>query len=511
MEPARSRLSAVVPLLLLGVVAWQLPQVGAMRNFCPMMVEKRVSCLEKNGTEEYRVPDPRCHLTRNYHDCQQTVVRHKPKYVKAFKTVKVLGTGCCPGFEGPQCKEACFNCTDFSDLVSRLTTLEQFVGIRTGERPQSARPDSPASPPFTGLDAPAGDSPPFEEPQPPAPVSPIGPVSPPGGRECSCPPGPFGPAGPPGPPGRDGATGLPGPPGPEGPAGEPGRDGFPGLSGPVGPEGPPGAPGLPGASGGRSGGQPRGDMGGPALDRPVPEYSVPGSPGLPGPMGRPGPAGPPGQPGIRGEPGLAGLPGVKGEAGQPGLPGPVGQKGEMGLQGLRGPPGDPGLSGLSGPKGDPGEPGPPGLPGAPDGDGAAAGAGGPPPSELAERMAGLEAMVQLLEEKLNELRDSVELAAPGQTVAPGFQTYEYDEDGFQATTEDYGDYYGDYTGSDDYSDYEFQDGADPQSRRKRRPSARRGRTGRLRARANAHLRSDGSGRRRGVSQINTHHAARNQA
>ena len=38
-----------------------------------MLVEKRVSCLEQNGTEEYRVMDPRCHLTRNYHDCQQTV------------------------------------------------------------------------------------------------------------------------------------------------------------------------------------------------------------------------------------------------------------------------------------------------------------------------------------------------------------------------------------------------------------------------------------------------------
>ena len=32
-------------------------------------------------------------------------VRTKPRYVKAFKTVKVMGSGCCPGFEGPQCKE----------------------------------------------------------------------------------------------------------------------------------------------------------------------------------------------------------------------------------------------------------------------------------------------------------------------------------------------------------------------------------------------------------------------
>lgn len=53
-----------------------LPQSGSLcfsRNYCPMMVERRVSCREQNGTETVEVPDRSCYRTRNWSDCKNTV------------------------------------------------------------------------------------------------------------------------------------------------------------------------------------------------------------------------------------------------------------------------------------------------------------------------------------------------------------------------------------------------------------------------------------------------------
>ncbi|XP_037092725.1 collagen alpha-1(XII) chain-like [Pollicipes pollicipes] len=457
-----------------------------------MMVEKRVSCREANGTEEYDAQSRRCLQTGNYKDCQTTVKRTRTRYVETFKTVMEPGLGCCPGFEGQQCREACFNCTNFRDLLSRVITLEAFVKIRSPSSVPQPRPASPAE----GAPAPPNDEPGREFP-------------PPATGRCDCPPGLPGPPGPPGlpglpgtaataspessagPPGAPGLPGLSGPVGPEGPPGPPGQDGLPGLSGPPGPPGQPGPVGPAGRPG--DAGQP-GDVGGPALtpDRPQDRYSVPGAPGVPGTIGRPGPPGPAGEPGLRGEPGLVGLPGVQGEAGPPGPRGPQGEKGEAGLQGLRGPPGEPGLSGLAGPKGEPGEPGPPGLGGAAPvttpGEGAPAAV-----EELTIKVLTLEARLQDMEKQLAELRAGTLDQEPVEGTPEDYIDYDYgDEPGATiapglgaAETYDYGEY-GDYNNWDD-------DGSGVRKRR-RRLSGHRG--------LSSHRRR--AGRRRGRARFSRH-------
>ncbi|KAF0305934.1 Collagen alpha-1(XXVI) chain [Amphibalanus amphitrite] len=101
-------------------------------NYCPVSVQRRVTCLVQNGTEEYSASDySKCYRTGNWNDCQFDVKRRRPRYVTSYKMVNEIQYKCCPGFEGRHCNDACFTCEDFSDTLSRLKTLEAFVGMRS--------------------------------------------------------------------------------------------------------------------------------------------------------------------------------------------------------------------------------------------------------------------------------------------------------------------------------------------------------------------------------------------
>ncbi|XP_042342780.1 collagen alpha-1(XXVI) chain [Plectropomus leopardus] len=309
-----------------------------LRNWCQYTVSRTVSCQVHNGTETSvqrviqacRWPGP-CSKVISY----RTLIR--PSFKLAYKQVTSLEWRCCPGFVGEECREECLNCTSFTDMNSRINSIESKIKLLEEGRSSLQ----------TGSSLPEGSTDnEVDAPQP----TPIGPPSylPPGGRGI---PGPIGPPGPPGsagPPGPPGRAGIPGPIGPKGDRGVAGTIGLPG---------PPGPPGPPGRS--SSSVQVRGDVF--HVDN---QEEIPVRPGLPapqivvgppGPTGPTGPVGPSGPPGPRGPTGMPGLPGRDGNEGLQGKPGDPGPKGDPGERGPPGVAGELGLPGAPGPKGEPGE------------------------------------------------------------------------------------------------------------------------------------------------------------
>ncbi|XP_037077114.1 EMILIN-3-like [Pollicipes pollicipes] len=68
------------------------------RNFCPVTVQRQVTCRVKNGTEEYDGTDySKCYRTGNWNDCRHTVRRRRPKYVTSFKMVNRVQYRCWSG------------------------------------------------------------------------------------------------------------------------------------------------------------------------------------------------------------------------------------------------------------------------------------------------------------------------------------------------------------------------------------------------------------------------------
>lgn len=299
-----------------------------LRNWCQYTVSKTVTCQVHNGTETSvqrviqgcRWPGP-CSKVVSY----RTVIR--PSFKTAYKQVTALEWRCCPGFVGEECREECLNCTSFTEMNSRIDTLESKMKMLEDGLP--SRPTVSSVPPRT-----SGNEVDVPHPTPMAPPS----YLPSGGRG---PPGPMGPPGPPGsagPPGPPGRAGFPGVIGPKGDIGLPGEKGIPGLPGPPGPPGP-----------GFSPIRLRGDVfevNTQAL--PTPQVAV-------GPPGPAGPVGPTGPAGVRGPEGMPGLPGQDGKEGSRGLPGDQGPKGDPGERGAPGVSGEKGLPGLLGPKGEPGD------------------------------------------------------------------------------------------------------------------------------------------------------------
>ncbi|KAJ8280321.1 hypothetical protein GJAV_G00053200 [Gymnothorax javanicus] len=318
------------------------------RHWCQYTVLKTVSCQIQNGTEKLmqrlfqscRWPGP-CTNLFSY----RTVIR--PTYRLTYRQVTALEWRCCPGFLGENCIQECINCSSYTDINSRLNTIESKILL--------LEEAGPPPPPVNGLPERSTNNE-VEKPIP-TPISPPA-VGLPGVRG---PPGPRGPpgmpgaSGPPGPAGEMGNIGKPGPMGSPGPKGERGERGFPGETGQPGPPGPPGpslAIPLRGDMHELSTTEPKRDGESPSPSSPTMMnlMATPGPPGPPGPPGRtgpPGPAGPPGTPGTPGQDapgGYSGRPGERGPKGDPGEMGPPGLTGEQGLPGATGPKGEPGES-----------------------------------------------------------------------------------------------------------------------------------------------------------------------
>lgn len=220
-------------------------------QYCIYQKPKQVTCNVahmKRVTNRYKYY---CGTQSQDKVCTGYRVSYRPEYKVEVRTVMVSVKDCCPGFTGPDCSQACFNCTKFLLWESRLSALEKRAGT------SAAATISNDDIIFRGNT------------------------------------GPPGLPGPPGPPGRPGKRGEPGPggskgvggssQGPQGPKGQKGDSGAPGPAMVVtGDPGPPGSPGLRGPSG------PPGRKG-------EPGKSVQGPIGLRGP---PGPSGEPGRPGI---------------------------------------------------------------------------------------------------------------------------------------------------------------------------------------------------------------------
>ncbi|XP_052829110.1 collagen alpha-1(XXVI) chain isoform X3 [Octopus bimaculoides] len=255
LSPSRRMYAVLLLLLLWGCVyTVHAENTGHLANtprWCPYFRSRLMPCLEVSGHETY--------LSRNWHHCtgyrcakykcptngngQNRAlggrIAQRPKYRKVYRVRKELAWKCCPGFNGKNCENECFNCTvletmqnQIKQLETRLTTnhrsrdckgcSKDFVNERSyyrvkGERGEPGPPGKDGRPGLAGRPGAKGER------------GPTGPVGMPGR------PGdtinrrkdrkPYRVVGPPGPPG------LPGPPGPPGPRGPTGLAGIPGLPG----------------------------------------------------------------------------------------------------------------------------------------------------------------------------------------------------------------------------------------------------------------------------------------
>ncbi|XP_023264732.1 EMILIN-2-like [Seriola lalandi dorsalis] len=77
------------------------------RNWCAYVVHKNVSCAVQGSVESFQEPVV-APCPAYQPDCQQQVTyktRFRPTYKIAYKTVTELEWRCCPGYQGPDCKD----------------------------------------------------------------------------------------------------------------------------------------------------------------------------------------------------------------------------------------------------------------------------------------------------------------------------------------------------------------------------------------------------------------------
>ncbi|GFO06710.1 collagen alpha-1(xxvi) chain-like [Plakobranchus ocellatus] len=209
---------------------------GTSGNWCAHVERKRIRCV-------------RTHTTENSNSTGGSIVQKTTTY----KWKDFVTWDCCPGFQGPECKQACFSCATLASMNNRINQAEQLLNDLNNRQSRITREKAPPVLLRSSIQSDGASV-----------------------RQCPCEKGP------PGPPGLPGQMG---PRGDQGPRGHVGHRGPAGAQGPSGPAGPPGTPGRDGSC-------------------------------VQGPQGPPGPPGPWGIPGPPGKPGLPGLPAVVSEAGE---------------------------------------------------------------------------------------------------------------------------------------------------------------------------------------------------
>ncbi|TRY92354.1 hypothetical protein DNTS_013315 [Danionella cerebrum] len=77
------------------------------KNWCAFIVQKNVSCAVQGSVESHVEPEAvRC--PEHQRDCEPQMIyrtKFKPTYKIAYKTVTELEWRCCPGYQGPDCRE----------------------------------------------------------------------------------------------------------------------------------------------------------------------------------------------------------------------------------------------------------------------------------------------------------------------------------------------------------------------------------------------------------------------
>ncbi|XP_076452312.1 uncharacterized protein LOC143287954 isoform X2 [Babylonia areolata] len=164
------------------------------RGWCPRVTRRLVPCLQPQWLWS---PDGR---------------RVYQKRRRVYRWKKEVQWVCCPGLQGSNCDQECFNCTTIHDVITRLQAAEAFV--RSLQYKDAAdRQNAPTASPPTCQCPPGrkGDTGPKGDPGLPS------------GGQAGGVGGEIGPAGPPGPKGDTGERGPPGPRGKRGPRGKPSK------------------------------------------------------------------------------------------------------------------------------------------------------------------------------------------------------------------------------------------------------------------------------------------------